>query len=607
MKEPYGVNDEINFIETELSFFGHGSEIQFGYPAAYHDQLAAMQQETEEVIQELIVKRQGALATGRPIPMHHLYSGTDDEFEITIDDMRSHVVRDINHHYYEMRFRGRYDPFEEDEYEAARSYIHQDEASEAVPYPGRDQMCDYLNEHLVRNAWRGGYGRAYNWYHRLEADHPDRVIAADYIGFYGNIILQQYCRTAKALADQRLADDDFFSVKHLVTVCLPLATDLEEFTPREARQAKQYLREVFLQCAQRGVGGMRGYLASFGYLSLDEESPMSQGDDWLAIEDEHITRLMRYKDTDEHDQQVWLDKVISRSGQLAAGRLWYEAADMLDLARRAFDLPLDPIRARIDELALEAVAVLTEDISALRAYRTVERYERTRQTSNYEELEQLVRLPGLSQDVRDEIVDLTLASGVKYAMHMITHADEASETAVNGPIEDLIDKLSRIREAHAAQFANEEITGLIMEHLQNPVLTDLLPTSYDGLVKNMIHLLNLHILSIDQFSDSYAAMVGSLGDRIEHDPEYKLSFERLIALISPILRASKASEDPQGESIWKLIDPHNFQQIIDDILIGHATDSDLSIEFLGTHRQQLLDDIRGAWQRYWQMTESYSC
>lgn len=384
------------FIQTPLEFFGHGPELTFGYPPQFEEEMEAAKLGAAKNIAQAVAHRQEVIEAGDTDAYHYQRLAPQDQFDALAAGMRNKATWDVKRRWSERRKRGNYDNLIDKELhpEAANFFQQRYRPPDNLAVPDAEALSRYLNAGIANNAWVDAYDNARFWYKTLPEDHPDRAVARDYIGFAGNIVLNDYCLTAKAYTNNELADDDFVSVKHLLTVCWPMAHELEEYIPAEVAQKKQFLREVFLQAALNGSEGVRRNAHWLGY--MPGETPFA--DDRAEHEEALLTKMMRFESVDDAQRERVMEQLMELAEQLEAQQKWYRAADLLDLARIAFDLPPGPIQKRIDEIVIAGTLALTNDMNAFEEQRETNHRGHQYVTTNASELFNLGEAPGKSAE-----------------------------------------------------------------------------------------------------------------------------------------------------------------------------------------------------------------
>lgn len=605
-----------SFIKTPLEFFGHSyDEIHFGYPQQYHDALQEAQAAADAEITGVEERRARFLA-GDPEALKDRYVSTQQEYELSLSYAKRHHTQDVNHTWYERRFRGRYasnvDFSQFPQVEQFISAINKrqwesDPEKHPLPdpLPSASEFAGYFNEAIRLNEWSSVHWEAMAWYEVLPEDSPDRETAKNYVAFAGNIVLQEYCRIAVSLACDELADDDFVSVKHLLTVCWPMAMRLEPFIPDEVKRSKQLLRETFLQMAARGSSNFRSHIELFGWATLGQDRSAGL-DERDALEKQAYTALMAFDDTESQDKAAIKQELLSRAEKLAAAQRWDAAIDVLELSTHAYGLPLDELQAVIDRYAVDGALYFTSDMSKMNEMwqEKIGRHEYW--TCNTYKVDELRRAPGISEEAYQKITEIEDIRGFEYEVQQLTGSGEEEKQVL---IAKLFDKLANTDAGIARRFATPEIVEGLMDFLMHESIGKLSPQHIDEVIVSVVSLCNKDVLSREQQNSALLSMGEQVLARAK-DPEDYETFTRFIGFVSPILRMTKVADKPEDEVIWKYITPTQFDSFMKN-LRGHAYDRSQSGEshadsrWLQDQHFAFGKDIRKAWKAYWDEREEY--
>lgn len=609
-------NEEESFIKTPLEFFGHSYEdIYFGYPGIYYDELADAKIAADAEIADVKARRERFLA-GDPEVQRDRYVSSEDEFELSISYAKRHHAQDVNHKWYEKRFRGRYaSNVDISRYPNVETFVNVlskrdwDNDPEKYPLPnplpGVKEFAGYFNEALSFNEWSSVHFKAFAWYEALPEDSPDREIASDYLAFAGNIVLQEYCKLAVTLASDKLADDDFLSVKHLLTVCWPMAMRLEPFIPEEASRAKQLLRETFLQMAARGSSRFRSHINLFGWavLGQDRNADLDQRDE---LEKKSYQALMAFEDTEGRDAEAIKQELLERAERFAAAKRWEIAIDILELATHAYGFPLSDVQEIIDQYVIDGVLYFTRDMSKMNEEWLEKIGNHEYSTCNAYKVNDLRCAPGISEVAYQKIFEIEDIRAFEYQVQLFSEASVDEKHII---VAKLFDKLAAADPEIAKRFATPEITEEMMTLLMHESIAKLIPQRIDEIVQSVVKLCNKGVLNREQQNDALT----SIGEWIlarAKDPEDYETFTRFIGFVSPILRMTSATENPEEEVIWKFITPQQFEKFMINVR-GRAYERSLEgrhiddVNWLQDQQFAFLKDIRKAWIAYWEIIEEY--
>lgn len=605
-----------SFIKTPLEFFGHSyDEIHFGYPQQYHDALQEAQAAADAEVTDVEGRRARFLA-GDPEVLQDRYVSTEQEYELSLSYARRHHTQDVNHTWYERRFRGRYaSNVDFSQFPQVEQFVgvinkwnwEYDPVKYPLPdpLPSAAEFASYFNEAIGLNEWSSAHWEAMEWYKALPEDSPDRETARDYLAFAGNIVLQEYCRIAVGLACDELADDDFVSVKHLLTVCWPMAMRLEPFIPDEVRRSKQLLRETFLQMAARGSSSFRSHIELFGWATLGQDR--SAGPDQRdALEKQAYTALMAFDDNESHDKAAIKQELLERAERLAVNQRWDVAIDILELSTHAYGLPLDELQAVVDRYAIDGALHYTSDMSKMNEMwqEEIGRYEYW--TCNAYKVDELRRAPGISEEAYQKIAEIEDIRGFEFEVQQLTGASEEEKHAI---IAKLFDKLANTDPEIARRFATPELVEGLMELLLHESIGKLSPQRIDEIIVSVVSLCNKDVINREQQNSALL----SIGEQVlagAKDPQDYETFTRFIGYVSPILRMTQTAEKPEDEVVWKYITPGQFDDFMKKVR-GHAYDrsrtgeSHGDIRWLQDQHFAFSKDIRKAWKAYWEEREEY--
>jgi hypothetical protein len=618
MEEVSGSSRDFDFVETELRFFGHDSyQIHFGYPQKYHDEIGKALQETKQALDELEVRRQHLIEAGDTTSYDARRLVPEESYENEKRYLSRHFTGGTKHRWYELRFRGRYgDEDMELRHPEASRYLGGNEPSlfgssepkigPPPPKPSTEQFAAYLNDHIVSNAWSHGVSRAQLWHDSLDEADPDREVAANYIGFLGNIIVHEYCRTAIALAANSLANDDFVSSKHFMTVCWPYVEYLDQYIPDEVKNTKQVLREVFLQMTVRGHS-MRTDMERFGLLSEEDRASFDM-DDRAAYEDRAVSHVMYFGEMDQEERTKYVTKVSQAADNLIERKMWYRAIDLLDLARRAFNLPHDEIQQKIDAIAMAGVQELTSDVSALYDEYYAEDdddgygFSINREHGAY----QLTFAPGLSQEMRAKLDDVRESRLLEYHVHKF-QADIADPSVdTHKTTSALIYNFRTVQPDKIKRFIDAEKAQYIKDFYMSPQLTDVTAVEYDDLTGSLVLFAFCEVLTPEERNECLATMLDSLHARISEDAEYTNGFQKLVGILSALVAKSSVPDSVEDEVVWRVVSKKQVEQVMEVCLQRdkeqYGGDADGHIE---KYQKLLLEDLRDGLKKYWAEIDEY--
>lgn len=602
-----------SFIKTPLEFFGHSyDEIHFGYPEQYHEELQDAQTVANEEVAG-VEERRGRFLAGDPEAQKDRYVSTEQEYELSLSYARRRHTQDVNHKWYEKRFRGRYESnvdlslFPEVEQFITvlnKRQWEKDPEKHPLPdpLPSADEFAGYFNEALRLNEWSSAHWEALAWYEALPADSPDRETAKYYLAFAGNIVLQEYCRIAVSLACDELADDDFVSVKHLLTVCWPMAMRLEPFIPNEVKRSKQLLRETFLQMAARGSSGFRSHVELFGWAALGH-NPNPGFDQRAELEKQAYAALMGFDDSERHDKEAIKQELLTRAEKLAAGQRWETAIDLLELSTHAYGLPLAELQTVIDQYAVDATLYYTSDMSKVHepwSY-MVGRHEIW--TNNEQALSLLRLTPGISEETYQKLHEIEDIRELEHTVQRLRDVPEEERATL---IDKLFFRLAASPPDLAARFADPEIADEFMARLTDTRIGTKRDQEIDDIIKSTVVLANSGVLTREQQNMALTVIAENILKQAEQPKDYE-TFSRLIGFMSPILRMTTRTERPADEIIWKFVSREQFASFLDKI-IKHAeerTESADNIQWYIHAKDAFLRDIRTGWNAYWDERQEY--
>lgn len=605
-----------SFIKTPLEFFGHSyGDIHFGYPEQYQDELAEAQAAAEAEVADVEERRAKYLA-GDMEALKDRYVSSPEEYELSLSYAKRHHTQDVNHKWYEKRFRGRYaSNVDFGQFPQVEQFVavinkwnwEHDPVKYPLPdpLPSGNEFAGYFNEAIRLNEWSSVHWEAMEWHKALPEDSPDRETAKNYLAFSGNIVLQEYCKIAVSLANDQLADDDFVSVKHLLTVCWPMAMRLEPFIPEEVKRAKQLLRETFLQMAARGNSSFRSHVELFGWATLGQD-PHSDLDSRNEREKQAYSALMAFDEHEGSDAEAMRSDMLARAEKLAADKRWDVAIDILELSTHAYGWDVAEFQVIIDQYAVEGALHYTRDMSKMDEMWQEKIGKHEYWTCNAYKVDELRRAPGISDETYRKITEIEDIRGFEYEVQQFSDASEEEKHAI---VAKLFEKLANTDSEIAQRFATPEIISSLMDLLMHESIGKLSPQRIDEVIVSVVSLCNKGVLSREQQNSGLL----SIGEQVlarAKDPEDYETFTRFIGFLSPILRMTKAAEKPADEVIWKYITPRQFDNFMKN-LRGHAYDrsrsgeSHADIRWLQDQHFAFRENIRQAWQAHWAEREEY--
>lgn len=601
-----GSKPTFEFAVTPLEFFGNPvDETSFGYPAVYHEQIAEARLRAQTWAADIEQKRLEDLQVA-PVEEHAAITALA---EAHIAFTEPDAIRSINQGWYQRRFRSPYINGEAaDNHHVAHDYFtHLTESWLPGPPPPRPHtpvIARYLNAAIVENSWSGVFRYARLWHDQLPESDPDRAVAADYVGFSGNLIVSEYCRVAKALADDRLIGDEGVRIKHLLTICWPTANELEAFIPEEAAQVKQFLREVFLQYAARGIS-MRREIEHYGFYLMGEEECMGSTEECDAQAERSLRTIMRFDTEGDEDRLAIEARTMALVDDLAAQQRWYAAIDFLDMARYAFDLPVDIVQERIDQLAIEGMNHLTRDMTQFQEPRHIKHGSYEYVTTNQQEATTLQMAPGISKATKNRMVSIETMRNIEFQAQTFTEESEdmgVTEAAVFNMLETLA-----VADAEIAQrFVSADIVDVILDTVARGDITRFSAQKCDEIVKQLIDLTHMGVLTVEQQNEAITSMFADLSDRAADNSISARSnyFELFIGLSSPILRATRPAEAGQDEILWRFVSKQQFTRGMSS-MIRQLDEGGNDSSWYADYLQAFLEDTRAAWNRYWREVEYY--
>ncbi len=594
---------ELSFMQTPLKFFGHSSEtIHFDYPAVYYEEIEELNQEAAVRLEEIEARRELLLLGEAPKDRYESRLLDDQEFTLIVDEIKRQPLWQHNHNWYERRFRGSSSKAVRERHSEVTNYFDSliGNKKDQLSVPDSDNIVRYLNDRITSNEWSGAAYDAREWHDALPEDHPDRAVAANYAGFAGNIMLNQYCKLAIALADDSLADDDFVSVKHFFSVCLPTANRLESFIPEEVRTVKQVLREVFMQYALRSGNTVRRYAEMFGRIELGHEMTGSY-DERDANEDEALSAIMRYDESEHIDRDKMVADLLNLTFRLEAQHEWSRAIDVLDLARFAFDIPTDMFQGRIDELAINGVLHYTTDMSRLNERWSYTRGKHEYWTDNGEKLVGLEMSSCLSDEARRKMREIKDIRGLEHALQALEASEDIDrQHALRW---EIMDKLASAAPELASRYGQSEFAEKLLEQIKEPSLMQISASGFDDFVEKLLILKNKGVLTAEQRNEAIMTMVDNLVEASK-SPKYERPFERFIGLISPLLRGTEPADNADEETVWVFAPKAQFVSLM-ETYIERVNDKEFR-EWLSLQKTAFCTNVREAWKNYWDEFEEYA-
>lgn len=603
-----------SFIKTPLEFFGHSyDDILLGYPEKYHEELAEARAEAAKEIAEIEDRRARFLA-GDPDVQNDRYVSSEAEVEISLAYARRHLTGQVNHKWYERRFRGRYGTdVDLNKYPTTIEFLNKinswDYDPDKDPFvgelPNPQELTAYFNEAISNNAWSTVHYQAREWREYLHEGSSDRKTAEDYLAFAGNMVLQEYCRIALKLADDQLADDDFVSVKHLFTVCWPMAMRLEPFIPDEVKRAKQLLRETFLQMAARGTGSFRSHMELFGIVNLGQDRSAGLGS---RAENEKvaISALMAFENVDDQEAEAIKQNLLARAKKLAEEKRWYVAIDIIELSTHAYGWDIAEFQDLIDQYAIDGVLYFTRDMSKMNEMRPYKIGKHEHYTCNAYEVDGLRRAPGISEDAYTKISEIENVREFEYDVRRFQEAPEEERDRI---VVELFDKLAGASPELTQRFASPEIVERLMDMVLSENIGKISPQRVDEVIVSIIKLRNKGVLDYEQQNTALLHIGEKVLARAKDPNDYE-TFMRFIGYISPILRNTEQTEKPEDEAVWNFITPKQLEAFMRDITMrAYSRDADgethTDIQWLHQQSLRFRINIRKAWGEFWDIREEY--
>lgn len=603
-----------SFIKTPLEFFEHSYEdMYFGYPQEYHEELSLAKAAALAEIEDIATRRALFLA-GDPEAQRDRYVSSEEEVKLSIAYADRHHTGQVNHKWYERRFRGSYGTgIEEDKYPTTKEFLNTinswsydpDKVPFAGSLPDAKEMTAYFNEALANNAWSLVHYQAREWREYLPEDSHERETAENYLAFAGNIVLQEYCRIAVTLAADQLADDDFVSVKHLFTVCWPMTLRLEPYIPDEVKRAKQLLRETFMQMAVRGTVSFRNHIELFGMVNLGQERMAgiySRADNEKVA----IKALMAFEDVDTEEAERIKQNLLERATKFAEAKKWYTAIDIIELSVHAYGWDISEFQELIDQYAIDGALYYTRDMSKMDEMRPTKIGKHEYFTCNAYELDGLRRAPGISEEAYQQISDIEELRQFEYDTQRLANATEEGK---NIGVMKLFFSLSKTYAEVAQRFASPEIIESMERILTHETIGKVSGQRMDEIVAGIINLRNKGVLTTEQQNDTLTTIAEHILRRA-NDPNDHEVFDTFIGYISTILRTTKSASNPQEEVVWKFISPKQFDTFMNK-LRGHSWQrwtekrSFGDINWLQEQHFAFRENIREAWNEYWAEREEY--
>lgn len=515
---------------------------------------------------------------------------TEDPAELHRKAHRTSTLHAFDN-YYERSFRGRHIP--EDLFERhsqATEWGYKRDKSE-LEYPGGDTLSRLMNDALSEELWMTAFEHSYCWYAALEDSHPDKQIAANYAGYAGTVLINQYIQLARSMADPMLSNDWFVRTKHLLTICWPAVKDLEPIIPDEIAKKKQLLREIMLEFAsQDNTGELRRYVDIFLWDTPEFEAVKNDNAKSDDLTEKEFTKLVHMDDlTDERRQ--YLQRVFDeRIALLIEQDQFHGAVDLVDVYRRAVGLDPEVATAMIDDIATKGVNSLASDMRGfkeeydLNGIYVTDNYEPSREDRAYN----LLGRAGISAETY-QILDDTIST--RKAEYLILQL-EGSNFQNPKLVLEALQTMAQGKETVARTFRSQHFIELIDAWLgwvdKMPAVS--LDRSLDSVFgayfrqKDLKPELELDLPEIiDRALDNLIDAANS------PDSNSNIHFQYVLAIISPILRSSDT------DMLWRLVDPKKVEAFC-LALNDEDTMADLPA---------LLSDPKAWTKKYWREFDYY--
>lgn len=493
--------------------------------------------------------------------------------------------------YYERSFRGRYIP--EDLFERhsqATEWVYKRDKS-GLEYPGGDTLSRLMNDALSEELWMTAFEHSYCWYAALEDDHPDKQIAANYAGYAGTVLINQYIQLARSMADPMLSNDWFVRTKHLLTICWPAVRDLEPIIPDEIAKKKQLLREIMLEFAsQDNTGELRRYVDIFLWDTPEFEAVKNDNAKSDDLTEKEFTKLVHMDDlTDERRQ--YLQRVFDeRIALLIEQDQFHGAVDLVDVFRRAVGLDAEVATAMIDDIATKGVNNLASDMRGfkeeydLNGIYVTDNYEPSREDRVYN----LLGRAGISEETY-KILDDTIST--RKAEYLILQLEESSFQDPKLVLEAL-QTMAQGKETVARTFSSQHFIEMIDAWLgwvdKMPAVS--LDRSLDNVFGAFFRQKDLKPdLELDLPEIIDRALDNLIDAANSPDSNSNIHFQYVLAIISPILRSSDT------DMLWRLVDPKKVEAFC-LALNDEDTMADLPA---------LLSDPKAWTKKYWREFDYY--
>ena len=569
------------FIEEPILFFGN--DVRFSYPPRFDEQVAETKARGEVWVKDYIEKNP---------------HDAEQEDYIKNEDLERRVDR-VKFEWYEQRFRGRY--FSDElinQYPDAYNALNSQE--DEVELPPTDRIAEFLNTTLAEQHWYGSYAFAANWEYRLPDDSPDKALARDYTAFAGNIVVTEYCRRAVQLAIPQFANDDAVRVKHLISVCWPLVERLEEYVPEEMASKKQLLREVFLEYATQSIGGIRHYV---DMLIPDKERVYGDFKARREQEEQTLTELVRMDNLSPEKSGQFYAKLDSAVKELVDDQKYYEAIDLLDMSRKAVDLPPEDITPQINKIARQAVNHYTTDMSKFNdrpvpgdVIVDFTDYELT----NQERTDMIITAPGVSDEMMGELMNITVVRESEYLITQLI----TKEGLVNAKAAHDLLQIVASAEPEATQGIRDEHLNTVLSLFKDKSLfRHHSPASIDRQVDNLARANSKNAHVKESLPEVMATAMDNLVE-LTKESTLQTPIEYAVAMMSPILRGSKVQDDPNNEAVWGYISKNSLNELLLAVE-DHGVNNPEEQAFIDGMRSGIDQNIRQWWEQYWDEVEEY--
>lgn len=451
--------------------------------------------------------------------------------------------------YYERSFRGRYIP--EDLFERhsqATEWVYKRDKS-GLEYPGGDTLSRLMNDALSEELWMTAFENSYCWYSALEDDHPDKQIAANYAGYAGTVLINQYIQLARSMADPMLSNDWFVRTKHLLTICWPAVRDLEPIIPDEIAKKKQLLREIMLEFAsQDNTGELRRYVDIFLWGTPEFEAVKFDNAKSGDMAEQEFTKLVQMDDlTDERRQ--YLQRVFDeRIALLIEQDQFHGAVDLVDVFRRAVGLDAEVATAMIDDIATKGVNSLASDMRGFKeefgqAVVITDEYVPSREDRAYN----LLGRAGISEETYKTLDDTISTRKTEYLILQL------EESSFQDPklVFQALQTMAQGKEVVARTFSSQHFIELIDAWLG---WVDKMPAS--SLDRSLDNVFGAYLRQKDLKPDLEPDLPEIIDQALDNlidaldlpENKNRINFQHIVAVISPVIRIAN-----DADVLWGLV------------------------------------------------------